>query len=289
MLLGASPTVQSMATLAACGLLVGTLFLIAWWIGLLRRPVDALPRRIDDSSDAVLIWLIGGTMFLLLFLVPMVVLRVFAGLGAQETPPKLSDQQALLLQTAIYAVGIGAALVMHGLSGRKLLAKIGLRRSGLPRSLLPAGIAILFAVPATLLTNMGAATVRELFHMTQPAAHELLQMMSRSQDPGRRLTVIATAVLFAPVFEEILFRGHLQTALAAALPRWAAIFASAIAFTVIHDPWSWPALFLLAVVLGYAYERTNNLYVPILIHAAFNSTSTTLYLILSRMQAGGGA
>jgi hypothetical protein len=59
---------------------------------------------------------------------------------------------------------------------------------------------------------------------------------------------------------------------------WAAILVTSVIFAVVHPAWTAPAIFLLSLCLGYAYERTGNLWVPILIHAAFNTTSTLLYL-----------
>jgi len=41
----------------------------------------------------------------------------------------------------------------------------------------------------------------------------------------------------------------------------------------------WPAIFCLAIGLGYAYERTGNLWTCITIHCLFNSVSTFIYLL----------
>ena len=43
-------------------------------------------------------------------------------------------------------------------------------------------------------------------------------------------------------------------------------------------PWMAPLIFVLSLCLGYAYERTGNLWVSIIIHAAFNTTSTVIFL-----------
>jgi membrane protease YdiL (CAAX protease family) len=112
--------------------------------------------------------------------------------------------------------------------------------------------------------------------------------------------VVASAVLFAPVYEELLFRGHLQTLLvysllkllkpshvAAERPgaavRWVAIFITSIFFTMVHrELWMMPPIFLLSICLGYAYERTGNLWVPMLLHAAFNAANVMLFLFRSQ-------
>ncbi len=81
------------------------------------------------------------------------------------------------------------------------------------------------------------------------------------------------ATVVAPIAEELFFRGVLQTVLLRVFTRrWIAIAVSAVLFGLVHlpQPDSVPALILLAVLLGYAYERTGSLVAPILIHALFN-------------------
>lgn len=63
--------------------------------------------------------------------------------------------------------------------------------------------------------------------------------------------------------------------------RWVAILISATLFTLVHGQVEFfPVLMLLALALGYLYERTGNLWAPITLHAAFNSTSLALTLFL---------
>jgi membrane protease YdiL (CAAX protease family) len=60
---------------------------------------------------------------------------------------------------------------------------------------------------------------------------------------------------------------------------WGAIVLASALFAAVHDPWTWPAIFLLSLCLGWAYERTGNLWVPVAIHAAFNAVSTLIFLL----------
>jgi len=63
-------------------------------------------------------------------------------------------------------------------------------------------------------------------------------------------------------------------------PAWVAIVVASIAFTLVHGHlWLMPPIFFLSLCLGVVYERTNNLWAPIFIHAAFNAASTALFLI----------
>jgi len=62
---------------------------------------------------------------------------------------------------------------------------------------------------------------------------------------------------------------------------WAAILITSVLFASIHELWTAPLIFLLAVFLGYAYERTRSLWTTITIHLVFNATSTIIYLMWS--------
>ncbi len=58
---------------------------------------------------------------------------------------------------------------------------------------------------------------------------------------------------------------------------WVAIFITSLGFALLHPSWSWPAIFVLAVGLGYLYERTGNLWAPIIVHLLFNSLQTIIF------------
>lgn len=106
------------------------------------------------------------------------------------------------------------------------------------------------------------------------ATHPTVQMLH--QQPARPMIVALLwigAAVVAPLAEEVFFRGLLQTYLTKVLGgRWSAIFAVSIAFGVVHfgQPHAIPALLLLSVLIGFAYERTGSLAVAAAIHGLFN-------------------
>ena len=120
-------------------------------------------------------------------------------------------------------------------------------------------------------------------------AHTLLREMSDNNTTGHLLLVIILAAVVAPLTEEILFRGLLQSWLAGMFrSRWIAIAASAGIFSLFHlaarenaavgeislaRVETIPALFVLGLVLGYAYEKSGSLWRPIMIHLVFNGLS----------------
>jgi membrane protease YdiL (CAAX protease family) len=181
-----------------------------------------------------------------------------------------------------------------------------------------------------------------LLHFQHPDEHELLHALGQTSDTLVVVPLVLGAAVVAPLFEELLFRAHLQTILrrlftwlahgsgagreparydvpgdepvrpptespagpselpsseiafatvvapapvsleldplSPAWASWAAIVVTAALFASVHAMWTWPPIFILAVCLGYAYERTGNLWVPILIHASFNAVSTLMFL-----------
>jgi membrane protease YdiL (CAAX protease family) len=60
--------------------------------------------------------------------------------------------------------------------------------------------------------------------------------------------------------------------------RWLAVVITSVIFAVVHPLWMAPLIFVLSICLGYAYERTGNLWVPIVMHALFNTSSTIVFL-----------
>ena len=63
-----------------------------------------------------------------------------------------------------------------------------------------------------------------------------------------------------------------------AAPRWAGIVIASLLFAAVHAGWMAPPIFVLSLCVGYAYERTGNLWTAIVMHATFNITSTLIFL-----------
>lgn len=97
--------------------------------------------------------------------------------------------------------------------------------------------------------------------------------------PSVTLQFIAVNLFFTVVAEEAFFRGFLQARLAASLARfrygpWIAVICSALLFGAAHLAGG-PAYALLATIAGlgyaYAYQATQRIEAPILIHIALNT------------------
>jgi len=78
------------------------------------------------------------------------------------------------------------------------------------------------------------------------------------------------ACIFAPIFEEVFFRGMIQRALLGFGKPIVAILGSTLLFGFIHPMAQWPTTFAIGLGLGLVYQRTGNLLICIWTHAAWN-------------------
>lgn len=118
--------------------------------------------------------------------------------------------------------------------------------------------------------------------------HESLKQIGAYGQPSVRVLLVVFAVVVAPLFEEMLFRGMFQTTIRSFLAEshlgkrlrnswavpWVSILIASGLFATMHAyAGHWPALFVLGVCMGYAYEKSGSLFRPIFIHVLFNTTS----------------
>lgn len=109
------------------------------------------------------------------------------------------------------------------------------------------------------------------------------QMFAHIQETGSALGMTAFLVLalvVAPVMEETIFRGYLQSALMRRMPSWVAISVTSLLFTVGHGPMIlWPMYFMYSVAWGWIFMHTGSLRMAIAIHVMSN----LFYTVVSTM------
>jgi membrane protease YdiL (CAAX protease family) len=154
---------------------------------------------------------------------------------------------------------------------------LGLRRRGVLWDVAYGHIGLLAALVPALLTQM---IVRRLLGAEEPV-HTIVKLLKEHPTPANWTLAAWSAVVFAPLAEELLFRVVLQGWLEKYLPAAGAIAASSLAFAAMHFG-SWPdplALLPLAVVLGYLYYRRRSLLAPVVLHGAFNGFNLLILYI----------
>ena len=265
------PAVQDIGALSPqmttlCG--VGICVFLVWLARSVNNPtkikLSVTPGRPNNLTPVHII-----VIFLLWFLTPSVVI----GIGVQI---KLgSSQMNIMAGIAASLVAIFGGLVMAAYS----FDGGAVRGMGFtPRRWINDSIRGVIGLMAILPICMGLLVAATLLIMQwRPdllVTHPLLKILTDPKIPAFwRAMVIPTAVVLAPLGEEVLFRGLLQSMFRRYLRRpWVAILLTSILFSAMHfaDIKALPALFALSLALGYSYERTGRLYSPIMIHMLFN-------------------
>jgi membrane protease YdiL (CAAX protease family) len=234
---------------------------------------------------------------------------------------KLDSGDFVFLSTVPASVGF-VLLIVGDLAARQALPRrLGYSLSKLTRGVLGGVLGMIIVIPMMWVSSAVLEQFYSRVGIHHPHEHELLGAMKDASAQAKLMLVIGACVV-APVFEELLFRAHIQTLLvrvftlrprpayvgypgidfAAPLPMppiasapsleyatppappsprrmsWIAVLITSIRFAALHPPWMAPVILVLAPGVGYAYERTGNLWVSIIIHAAFNTSSTIIFL-----------
>ena len=118
----------------------------------------------------------------------------------------------------------------------------------------------------------------------EPTSQEAVEMVARASAPPELALQALSVVVFAPVCEELLFRGVLYPSLRDLGHRRMAIAASSLLFAAIHGSLALMLpLTVLAVVLVWLYEKTGSIIAPILMHAAFNAVNFAMIKLIPQI------
>jgi membrane protease YdiL (CAAX protease family) len=161
---------------------------------------------------------------------------------------------------------------------------------GVSRRLLPrhAAYGIVFGMAALPVVWTALALCDALLNLTgvpvdlQPIVRVIAE--AETYPVWMQLALAALAIGFAPVAEELLFRGIVLPAVAKSIGFVRAMLLVSLLFALLHLhlPSLLP-LFLLSVLFSVAYAYSGSILVPIVMHATFNFVSVTI-LWLVRQQ-----
>ena len=201
----------------------------------------------------------------------LAIATLIGGLVGKDPPMDRSLTAALGLMSLAGIAAIGW-LTLRGANGSDLgFAGAGL---GPDLRLATAGLGLVL-VPLLAL----ASALNQLV----PYKHDVVDFLTLRRDPLAVGLVIATAVVAAPLVEELFFRRILQGWLEKRLPEAdgaLAIGISAAAFALAHQGQglAFVPLFPLGLVLGFMARQTGSIVPCILLHALFNAVSVGLLL-----------
>ena len=218
--------------------------------------------------------------YLPLLLISLWIVCTALGIGIVSLIPSLSPWQDTL---AMYIVRAAVGLIVIAFIiavGKKMFARrltgFGLNPNNIPKDFASAIINLTAVLPVVIAIMYIVGYFGELFYgeSFQMQTNEGLTDLVTHPHLSTKLAVSIFAILIVPVFEEFLFRGLLQTTLRNHnLGPWLAIFLTSSIFAILHPGTHFPAIFVLSVCFGYAYEKSGSLFRPIFIHMIFNATS----------------
>jgi membrane protease YdiL (CAAX protease family) len=193
----------------------------------------------------------------------------------ESAAAKVTTYTSLALVEILLIAGM---LWVAGHTFARRLKGLGLRPAMLPNDLRWAPVHLAAVYPLILFGLWCVLFAGRLFAGSDYSMqeHQSLQTLTATDSALMRWLIVIFAVLIVPVFEELLFRGFVQTSITAWTGHpWLAILATSLLFTVLH-PWQHQlGLFFLSCGFGYAYERSGSLFRPIIMHMLFNGLSVT--------------
>ena len=154
----------------------------------------------------------------------------------------------------------------------------GLRILGPKKALITAAIWIIPTfIVVTALSQISNDALAGIWHDLTPQTP--VKIFQEAKSPIIHALLAFSAIIIAPLAEELLFRGYVYGVIKRYTDSYFAAAASALLFAIVHlHVGTLLPLFTLGVVLVTAYEITGSLLVPIFIHSLFNAISTALIL-----------
>jgi membrane protease YdiL (CAAX protease family) len=222
----------------------------------------------------------GSFFFLSLLFLPLALVDIARIFQPGISPAHLSGIATILVQAALDFAWIGFIFFLIRIIHRQpILESIHwFRNPQFPASRLIA----LGAVMA-----LGVLAVSSFFPpSSKPPIEELVE------SPGSLYPLVIFGIFFAPIIEEILFRGFLFNVFEDLGGSRLAVVSTALLFAIMHAPQlkgSWAGVLLILVVgfvLSLIRERSNSLIPSFTIHTAYNGTLFGVSALSALLQHG---
>lgn len=201
--------------------------------------------------------------------------------GETHIAAGIIDSEVLLANFVgqLFIIGIIVLIMMWRV---KIPKQFGLSLAGNWKSLLWVPLILMVAWGVTGLVQwMGYFEYLKELYGESPL-QEAVILLKESDDVVLVSLMVLVACIGAPISEEILFRGYLYPVVKGFSGKWFGVLFSGIFFGLIHyNMAGMPTLIIMGCILALSYEYTRTLWVPILAHLIFNSTTTAVQ-ILSR-------
>ncbi|HYG23642.1 MAG TPA: CPBP family intramembrane glutamic endopeptidase [Verrucomicrobiae bacterium] len=214
------------------------------------------------------------------FYVGLLLIWIAGRFGSEADPASVPNVWKIVV-TLVCFQGATVWLIHHFLREQSTgwVEAFGLRNSS-GRAIGLGVLAGLAAVPLMGVMHLLSARLLELVGVP-PSEQEAVQVLRAANTWMSRAVMGLTAIVFAPLAEELLFRGVLYPFIKQlGFPR-IAVWLTAILFGLIHGNLGvFVPLTFFAMVLIWLYERTGNLAAPVAAHVALNTANFVMLFLL---------
>jgi membrane protease YdiL (CAAX protease family) len=216
---------------------------------------------------------------ILMFAGMPVVAQVFRAIFGY-TVLSVSASRSMALFITIFINGTICLYILYIVCAvhRQQVAALGLSLTNLSNNIKWGMKRYFLTIPVIMLAGFIINMVANYYGIV-PEMQDVVRWILEEKSVFVLFSLIFLGIIVAPVIEEIMFRGFLQPALKNVLGRKYAIIASASVFAAVHmDVYAFLQIFILGVLLGYLYERTQTLAASIVAHILHNSL-TLIFLL----------
>jgi len=268
--------------LAGLFAVVGGAFSLAVFARAGRRTaafMRAKPVKISAFSDYILLaFLAVATAF-----VALSISRLFYDwLGAGNALATFVPTFAMQLLT------ISAVWLFCRFSEAKVDLAIAGSREFFKGAVKEGGRYFLYAIAVVFSANFAVSMAVYSLTGEFPPKQEAVELFGSLENPWAVLLSAVSIAFFAPVAEELVFRGLLYGIFKGLWANFrfgtvAAAAVSGVLFALIHnDAYVFLPLALMGMCLCFAYERSGSIVSPIIVHSLFNSLNLIFILFLPR-------
>ncbi|MFN2459711.1 MAG: lysostaphin resistance A-like protein [Candidatus Velthaea sp.] len=243
----------------------------------LRSPLSPTlwpAEAFSASRVAIFISTVAGA-FIAASLMALVAVRLDGSPALTATRGLRLTAGLLIAQIIVYVLVLAVALPLFPYAARRTLRQLGLHA---PRAA-DVSAGLVGALGMYVCAELAALLQKFVFHIEGTQAD--VQLFGTTHDQRLIAGLVVVAVLLAPMFEELLFRGFLFNAMLRYLPVGGAALISGIVFGFAHGDRT--ALFPLAcggVVLAVVYYRTGSLVAAMFTHGFFNLANVIIVLAM---------
>jgi membrane protease YdiL (CAAX protease family) len=236
-------------------------------------PWDSLAKTLQNRAWT---WMDGGRILgvQLLFLFIASLIAHFLS----SAPPALM----MITETLLFDVA-GLAFLWLYLRRRKLSWReiFGAPAMTLGRSFRAGSMFYLALLPVLVFTSLVYQGILSV-NGYPPSLQEVALLLSKDHPLWIRLYMVLLALVFAPAFEECLFRGIALPLFARRFGVGPAILITSLVFGLIHFHLpSFAPLCVVASAFSLAYLYSGSLWVPIIMHSLFNGVNIALLILIT--------